>query len=191
MHAGPNCPNVPKSADSSAQPQEIVLHLYKKIKTMHHKFFVSAAFALFLFSACEKNDEENSVEIGANDPFSLVYLKGSAWTDYSYRVDLNQNGRLLTDAYIGIGNDHRQMEYLISDDTLALVQERITEAAKIHFKSNYGFGPENPYDLPVTFIKYQMGIHSDSTVIYYPANKELPKELESLKALIEEILSNK
>lgn len=158
---------------------------------MTHKFIVLAAFGLFLFSSCEKSGEENSVEIGANAPFSLVYVQGSSWTDYAYRAELHQNGLLNLEVKGGLNNDHRKSEYQISYDTVTLVKERLLAATKIDFKSSYGFSINSPYDLPVTIINYRIGIHADSAAIYYPTEKELPEELESLKFLIEEIIYNK
>lgn len=158
---------------------------------MHQKFIIPATIVLLLFSACEQNNEENSIESGAKDSFSLVYVKGSAWTNYSYKAELNQSGELYIEVNGGIFDTHRKSEYQISNDTIALVHEKILEATRIDINSNYGFGTNNPYDLPVTLIKYRMGIHADSTAIYNPTTNELPEELQSLLSLIEIVIRNK
>jgi len=137
---------------------------------------------LLLFFACEKN------KIYYTD-FSVVYLKGSSWTGYSYRAELDQNGVLRIEEKMDITSIDRNSSYQIAKDEMDLLTNKLIKAAKIDFKNDYGFGSNKPFDLPVRFIKYRIGVKTDSTYIYFPDAKELPEELESLLVIIEQVLA--
>lgn len=153
---------------------------------MDPKTIVLCIILLLVVSSCEKQvDSSNPL-----DSFSIVYLKGSSWTDYSYKAELNKNGLLSIDLSIGINNYSRRSDFQISNDDITSIEEELIKVNRINLEKSYGFGPDKPFDLPITFIKYSTESKTDSTTIYFPIENELPTELESFLLVIEKVIAD-
>lgn len=121
--------------------------------------------------------------------FSILYLKHSYWVNYSYKATINQKGLLRVTENNGMNKLHRASDYHLTDNTLALIKEKLRDVASIEFNNNYGFGENKPAELPVTFIQYNVDNKADLTSIYVPDDDELPEELKLFLSTFERIIS--
>ncbi|MFA6403551.1 MAG: hypothetical protein WCX31_18300 [Salinivirgaceae bacterium] len=135
---------------------------------------------------CKKENENRIM----TDKFSIAYLRGSSWVDYSYEVIMENNGKMQVIEDHGISNLHRQSNYTIKHADIDLIKENLADLSLININNSYGFGENAPKDLPVVLIKYKTDYNSDSTVIYSPDKDELPKELVSFLSTIGKLISD-
>ena len=143
-------------------------------------------FSLTIFSSCEKEQTKTL------DSFSISYLRGSSWVDYSYHAKIDQNGLLQITEINGLTKINRKSAYHLVDNELLLIKDKLESVVKIDISDKYGFNNENaPTDLPVTQIIYVTKDKSDSTSIYYPKENELPVQLESFMHTVQQIILDK
>jgi len=138
-------------------------------------------FLFFILTSCEK-------EFNSFDTFRVEYSKTSAWVGYNYSVIINNCG------YIDVTEEHSIMDYYrestfkLEVNEVKVIEEELQQLTEIDLLQKYGFGEDKPYDLPVTRILYKTNFNSDSTIIYYPEENELPDELDSFLHTIQQII---
>lgn len=134
---------------------------------------------------CKNENEFRNV-----DTFSIVYSQSSSWVDYYYKVKIENNGTMQIMENQGLSSLNRQSNYIISQNDIALIKEKLANLATMNIDDKYGFGEDKPTDYPITFIQYETDFNSDSAAIYFPDKAELPKDLESFLSTIDQIISN-
>ena len=135
----------------------------------------------FILTSCEK-------EFNSFDSFQIEYSKTSAWVGYSYSVVICNCGFLDVKEVNSITDYYRESTFRLEINDLELIEKELQQIAKIDFMQKYGFGDDKPYDLPVTRLLYNTNRNSDSTLIYYPEENELPDELDSFLNTIQQII---
>jgi hypothetical protein len=145
-------------------------------------------FTLAVFCSCEKGKELAKEP----DSFSISYLKGSSWTDYSYHAIIDQNGLLQITEISGLTKLNRESTYHLDDSDLTLIKVQLDSVVKIDILDQYGFDNVNaPTDLPVTKLVYITKGKSDSTSIYFPKENEIPLQFDTFMQTIEKIILEK
>ena len=89
-------------------------------------------------------------------------------------------------------NDYyRENTYGLDGQELEKIRGKLYSLTEIYLAQKYGFGDDKPTDLPVTAISYNTNLNSDSTIIYYPEENELPDELDLFLNTIVQIILEK
>lgn len=141
-----------------------------------------------LFTCCNENDSGNS---NLNDTvnFTVKYSRNSSWIDYNYEATINSNGLLKIVEDVSLTNSSRQSSYQVSQSEMNLIEKLLIDVKCIDMNDRYGFDNENaPTDLPVTSLKYYSSEISDSTIIYFPKNNELPLALDTFLTIVEQVV---
>lgn len=145
-----------------------------------------AIFLMFLTANCKK---DNSNPQGP-DNFSIIYQKSSAWVDYSYTAVINKAGILQVNMTNGLSKVTASSTYQLSESEMLLIKEKLAELTKIDIQAKYGFDAQSsPTDLPITKMIYNTNVKSDSFLIYYPKQNELPIQFDAFMQTIEQILA--
>lgn len=134
-----------------------------------------------VLTSCEKKYD-------SIDTFRVEYSKISAWVGYSYSIIIDNSGFLDVTEVNSIMDYYRESTFKLLINDLELVEKEIQQIADIDVMQKYGFGDDKPYDLPVTRLLYNTNLNSDSTLIYYPEENELPNELVSFLNTIQQII---
>lgn len=149
-------------------------------------YLTSVIILLAVLSSCKK---ENPIEI---DSFSISYLEGSSWVDYSYNVTIDQNGFMQVTETNGLTKLNRKSVYRLIDNDLILIKAKLSNVVNIDISDKYGFDNENaPTDLPITKLTYKTKDRTDSTWIYYPKENELPVQFASFLHTVEQLILEK
>jgi len=145
--------------------------------------FLNLLLIVFLFS-CEK-------EYKSIDDFKIEYSRTSGWVGYNYSVIIENYGFLYVIEEHLLREYYRESTFNLDSQELAIIRETLKPLTEIDLKQKYGFGADKPTDLPVTAISYTTNFNSDSTIIYYPEENELPDELGSFLYTIRQIIFEK
>lgn len=145
-------------------------------------------FSFAVFCSCEKDKGQ----IKKLDSYSISYLKGSSWINYSYHAIIDQNGLLQITEINGLTKLNRKSIYQLDDNDLTLIKEKLENVVIIDISDKYGFDNDNsPTDLPITKLVYITKDKSDSTSIYYPKENELPIQFDIFLQTVEQIILDK
>ena len=137
-------------------------------------------------NGCKKVDDVS----GSLDSFTISYQINSSWINYTYHATIDQNGNLEVSEKNEISDQSRESEFVISDEELRLIKERLNNLVSIRLSERYGFDNVNaPTDLPVRKIKYTTINKSDSAYLHFITDNELPDELALLLQVVEQTLS--
>lgn len=160
---------------------------HRKIIDMRTKYFLTGLIiSLVVITSCEK---EKAIAL---DNFSITYSKGSSWVDYSYDLTIDQNGLMQVVEVNGLTEFNRTSDYHLGDSDLGVIKEKLSDLVKIDISDQYGFDNESaPTDFPVTKLIYKTMNKTDSTVIYYPKENELPIQVDSFMVALEQIILGK
>ncbi|MBN2237679.1 MAG: hypothetical protein JW729_08960 [Bacteroidales bacterium] len=140
---------------------------------------------LFVFVSCNKNE----VKLLSDDYFVVYYEQGSSWTGQASEAEIRSDGELIISKRNDQANTSKSAEYELNDNSLNELKELLIDLLPIKLAERYGFDLENaPTDLPVTKIKYITNNKTDSTLIYFPNEDELPAELEVFRKTLVEII---
>jgi hypothetical protein len=145
---------------------------------MKTKFLILGFILAIAVIGCKNVTEDTKTP----DPFSISYLVGSSWTDYSYKATINQNGLLR------VTFNNRVSNYRITNSELASIKEKLDDISLVNIQDRYGFGAGKPFDLPVKVLQYNTNSKTDSTVIYFPDENELPIELNLFLSAINKLI---
>lgn len=149
-------------------------------------FSIGCIFSFLVLCSCAKDI------IKEQDNFSIAYIKGSAWTDYSYHAMIDQNGLLQIAEKNGLTKRNRNSAYPLDAVELTLLKEKLDHVVAIDISDQYGFdNAQAPTDLPVIHLTYRIRDKSDSASIYYPEENELPVPFEALMQAVEQIIIDK
>jgi hypothetical protein len=149
-------------------------------------FSIGFIFSFLVLCSCEKDKTREQ------DNFLISYVKGSAWTDYSYHAMIDQDGLLQISEKNGLTKRNRNSAYSLDAVDLTLLKEKLDHVVTIDISDQYGFdNGQAPTDLPVTKLIYSTSNKSDSASIYYPEENELPVPFEALMQTVEQIIIDK
>ncbi len=87
-------------------------------------------------------------------------------------------------------NYNRESTYNITLQELELIRKELVYLTEIDLNSSYGFGTDKPTDLPLNKVQYTTSFKTDSTLIYYPDENELPAKLDLFLTTINQIISD-
>ena len=152
---------------------------------METTHFVLGLIFLLGISGCRK---ENYSLI---EKFSISYTKASGWIGSTFKATLTHDGVLEIIEDRPVDTFKQQTSYRISDEEINKIIAELEALSEIEVKDKYGFGNNKPTDLPVTIISYSTDFYSDSTTIYCPNKKELPKELDAFISTISDLVEKK
>lgn len=142
---------------------------------------------VLVVSGCE-NNVESANDLGS---FLITYERNSGWVQYSYRVTIDESGKLIVRERARISNKERDNEYNISDEKVRQIKDKLEKMITIKLSERYGFDYTNaPTDLPTRKIKYETIQHKDSTYLYFPKENELPDVLESFLTIVEQVIND-
>jgi hypothetical protein len=144
---------------------------------------LSLLFIVFIFS-CEK-------EYKSIDAFKIEYSRTSGWVGYNYSVIIENCGFLYVTEEHSLVDYYRESTFNLDVQELEIIREKLKPLTEIDLKQKYGFGADKPTDLPVTAISYTTIFNSDSTIIYYPEENELPDEMDLFLHTISQIIFEK
>ncbi len=145
--------------------------------------FLSLLLVVFIFS-CEK-------EYTSIDAFEIEYSRTSGWVGYNYSAIIDNCGFLYVTSEHLLLDYYRESTFNLDDQELEIIREKLKSLTEIDLKQEYGFGADKPTDLPVTAISYTTNFNSDSTIIYYPEENELPDDLDLFLYTIRNIIFEK
>lgn len=152
---------------------------------MKPQIVIYVLFIMLFICNCKK-DNANSVDA---ENFSIIYQKSSTWVNYSYSAVINQSGLLQVKEHNGLAKVGASSTYQLSVDDMMRIKGKLAEVTKIGIEAKYGFDAQNsPTDLPITKVIYKTNVKSDSSVIYYPKENELPIQFDTFIQTIEQIL---
>ena len=148
-------------------------------------FISLPAIIILICASCSETD----INYSDLNTYSITYQRMSSWTNYMYDARFFYDGTLIIEETNELGELLRISEYKISEIDIYLLRESLKNLMPLNISDQYGFTGENlPTDLPVRKIKYTTNNKVDSTLIYYPSENEIPKELDSLLVLSEKLL---
>lgn len=136
------------------------------------------------FPGCHKDD----APLNDLSAYSILWKETSAWADFYYSATINQNGILDIREKYGLSKQYRESEFLIPDEDLLFIKEKLEALISIDISDGYGFNNNGATDVPTTKMKYTTKNKSDSTCLYYPTERELPEELEVFLSVVNQII---
>lgn len=125
------------------------------------------------------------------DTFKIEYSESSGWVGYNYSVIIENCGFLYVTSEHSLLDYYRESTFNLDVQEIEMIREKLKRLTEIDLKQKYGFGANKPNDLPVTEISYTTNFNSDSTIIYYPEENELPDELDLFLYTIRKIVFEK
>ena len=134
--------------------------------------------------SCEK-------EYKSIDSFRIEYCRSSSWVGYNYSVIIENYGSLYVTEEHLLRDYYRESTFNLDTQELEIIRENLKPLTEIDLLQKYGFGNDKPYDLPTTQLSYKTNLNSDSTIIYYPEDNELPDELNLFLYTIHQIIFEK
>jgi len=149
---------------------------------MRNKFLGLLFFVLLV--SCEK-------EYKSIDDFKIEYSRISGWVGYNYSVIIENYGFLYVIEEHLLREYYRESTFNLDSQEREIIRETLKPLTEIDLKQKYGYGADKPTDLPVTAISYTTNFNSDSTIIYYPEEYELPDELDLFLNTIQQIILEK
>ncbi|MFZ4455880.1 MAG: hypothetical protein ACOYOT_06630 [Bacteroidales bacterium] len=123
------------------------------------------------------NADEKLIE---NKDFRLTIEIGSGWTMWSQKTEINQQGvMVLTEQRENPAPSFERKIFRLTNDEADSLKYKITQVSKTKL-SNYGLGENKPTDYASTSIIYTLNSLSDTAIIYYPVEGEVPLKLDNL-----------
>jgi hypothetical protein len=145
-------------------------------------------FAIVVLLSCEK--KSNNWTNLCTD-FEIKYNQGSGWTGWKFNTTISYPDSLIIyeGEYIP-SQIERTSKYLIDKNEMDTLFQDLQKIKNINLTDYYGFGPNEPTDLPTTFFKFKNCNTLDSALIYCPDENEVPNELLTLLGRINRIVIN-
>ncbi len=158
-------------------------------KTFHFKMKYPLLMTLFLavvFNGCEKRPDTST---NFCSDLVIIHNQRSSWTGWEYDLTISYPDTLTIyeRTYIPLTKE-KTSKYHIDKCVMDSLFQDFQKLSNINLNDNYGFGPDKPTDLPITFFKYKNCSTADSCQIYSPDKRELPIELESFLSRINRIV---
>jgi len=136
---------------------------------------------VIVFFGCEEEIDDNKICSDLN----IIYNQESSWIGWKCDITITYPDTLtIYERIIKPGYQANFSTYLIDKNVMDSLGQYLQELMEINLEDYYGFGPEKPTDLPITFLKYTYCGTKDSCFIYSPIENEVPIEAELLLARI-------
>jgi hypothetical protein len=152
---------------------------------MKHRLVLLIFIILIGFTSCGEDKTDNKI-----DSFMVEYAQLDGWIDYSHTVAITQEGLMQVVYKGGLDNGYREYSCQVDDAAMKLLRDNLIILASIDLKDKYGFGELAPTDGPVTRYRYTTEVRSDSTLLYFPEENELPDQLKNFISVLDTIIKD-
>ncbi|PKP08118.1 MAG: hypothetical protein CVU09_17030 [Bacteroidetes bacterium HGW-Bacteroidetes-4] len=146
---------------------------------------LNVVILLIGFTSCHKEDVPNY----DLNTYSIFWEESSAWADFYYKANIDQNGKLDVQEKYRLSNQYRESQFQVSTEDMSLIKEKLENLLSIDISDEYGFLDNAATDAPTTKMKYMTMNKSDSTYLYYPNENELPDKLDIFMQVVYETIS--